>query len=102
MLLLGQAAELLALSLLVAPLTWEHHYLFALPLVLWVIGVSGRTRPVCVILGLVLCHGIPTFDLFPFSFHRIAGLILLLVITPPGAFPDFKGWPELEMEYENT
>jgi hypothetical protein len=35
-----------------------------------------------VALGLFLMLGMPTFDLFPLSLHRLGGMLLLLALTP--------------------
>lgn len=79
---LADAADCLALALLVSPSAWEHHFVFALPLVLVAVATRGSERPGTVALGAFLMLGMPTFDLFPFGYHRLAGLLLLLWITP--------------------
>lgn len=100
--LYGHSADALALALLVSPSAWEHHFVFALPLVLWAIAAAlpnplpsipdtlspipyPRLLPIGLAAALMLAT--PTFDLFPFSYGRIAGLLLLLAITPPTALP---------------
>jgi alpha-1,2-mannosyltransferase len=87
--------DAVALSLLISPLVWEHHYLFALPLIWWsVVFVKGLqlnlsasqiSRPAILLaISALLMLVIPTFDLFPFSYHRLAGLCLWIWITMPG------------------
>ena len=76
------AADALAFSLLVSPSVWEHHYVLALPLALVAVSLRGLERPGLVALGLFLVFGMPTFDLFPLSLHRLAGMLLLLALTP--------------------
>ena len=80
---LGHGADMLALSLVIAPLVWAHHYVMALPLCVYAIGTVGeRRRPLVV--GLVACMMLPpTFDVWPWSYHRIACLIGLLAVTWP-------------------
>ena len=36
----------------------------------------------------------PTFDLFPLSYHRLAGMLLLLGLTSPGALARSEGASE--------
>ncbi len=98
-LIYGHSADALALALLVSPSAWEHHFVFALPLILWAIAAAlppsrsqtlySRLLPIGLAAALMLAT--PTFDLFPFSYGRIAGLLLLLAITPPTALPEARG-----------
>ena len=79
--LTAHAMDTLAGILLVSPVVWEHHYVLALPLVVWgLLAGEPRRRPLVVACA-VLMLALPTFDLFPFSFHRLAGLVLFLVAT---------------------
>ena len=71
-------AEGLALMLVLSPVSWEHHYVWALPLGVIAIARGWRMKPALVFPGAVLIFGIPTFDLFPMSYHRLFGLLLLL------------------------
>ncbi len=89
--LLADAADCLALALLVSPSAWEHHFVFAIPLVLVSVATRGSERPGAVALGAFLMLGMPTFDLFPFGYHRLAGLLLLLWITPAVPSPARSG-----------
>jgi hypothetical protein len=82
--LLANAADALAFSLLISQSVWEHHFLFALPLVILAVATRWRERPLAVAVSVFLVLGMPTFDLFPLSYHRAAGLIALLVVTRPG------------------
>jgi hypothetical protein len=50
---------------------WLSHAL-ALPLAIWAAATRGRDLPP------------PTVDVFPFSYHRIVGLRVLLWATAPG------------------
>ena len=38
----------------------------------------------------------PTFDLFPLSYHRLAGMLLLLGLTAPGTLARSEGQREEE------
>src|SRR5262245_65534 len=81
--LLANAADALAFSLLISQSVWEHHFLFALPLVILAVATRWRERPLAVAISAFLVLGMPTFDLYPLSYHRLAGLIGLLVVTRP-------------------
>jgi hypothetical protein len=78
----AHAADALAFSLLVSPSVWEHHYVLALPLALVAAAMRGRERTGLVALGIFLVFGMPTFDLFPLSLHRLGGMLMLLALTP--------------------
>jgi alpha-1,2-mannosyltransferase len=78
---LGHAMDALAFVLLAAPITWEHHYVLAIPITAWAAAGWGRAHPVAIALAALLMFAPPTFDLFPLSYHRLAGLVLLLVVT---------------------
>ncbi|HEY8156257.1 MAG TPA: glycosyltransferase 87 family protein [Myxococcota bacterium] len=82
--LLANAADALAFSLLISQSVWEHHFLFALPLVILAIATRWQQRPLAVAVSVFLILGMPTFDLFPLSYHRAAGLLWLLAVTRPG------------------
>ena len=56
--------------------------MLALPLALVAVALRGRERPGLVALGIFLAFGMPTFDLFPLSLHRLAGMLMLLALTP--------------------
>jgi hypothetical protein len=38
----------------------------------------GPTQPARVGIAVLLIFGIPTFDVFPLSYHRLVGLLMLL------------------------
>jgi len=81
--LLANGADALAFSLLISQSVWEHHFLLALPLVILAIATRWRARPLAVAASAFLMLGMPTFDLFPLSYHRAAGLLGLLAVTRP-------------------
>jgi hypothetical protein len=81
--LLTNGADALAFSLLISQSVWEHHFVLALPLVILAAATRWRERPLAVAIPAFLVLGMPTFDLFPISYHRAAGLIALLVLTHP-------------------
>jgi hypothetical protein len=79
----GHVVDSVALMLLLSPMVWEHHYVLALPLAVWAVATQGRSRPWSIGFALVLMFAVPTFDVFPLSYHRIAGLLTLVALTPP-------------------
>lgn len=81
---LGHMMDAIALGLLLSPIVWEHHYLLALPLVIWAMANQRTVEQLWrVALSAFLIFVIPTFDFFPLSYHRLAGLLLLLGTLPP-------------------
>lgn len=80
---LAQAMDSWSLSLLLAPRVWEHHYLLAVPIVLWGAAVAGKKRPWLVGTAAFLMLSLTVFDIYPLSYHRLAGLLLLLYSTTP-------------------
>jgi hypothetical protein len=84
--MIGHLVDMCALGLLVSPLVWEHHYVMALPLVVWALLASG-SRQILAVIGVFLILAVPTFDFFPFSYHRLVGLVMLLIVSGPGEIP---------------
>ncbi|MFH1463949.1 MAG: glycosyltransferase 87 family protein [Pseudomonadota bacterium] len=79
--------DAIALTLLATPVVWEHHYLLAVPLLLraWARHPGRRAQ---VLAAAALMLALPTFDLFLLSWHRLAGLVLLLWTTRPARAPE--------------
>lgn len=80
---LGHTLDAIALALLISPLVWEHHYILALPLIIYAALTQERSAWPRVGIAAFLMLAIPIFDVFPFSYHRAAGLLLLLHTTSP-------------------
>jgi len=80
---IGNLLDSLASVLLISPMVWEHHYVLAMPLIFQVIAIHGRKDPWRVGTAVFLICCVPVFDLFPLSYHRLAGLIWLLWLSPP-------------------
>jgi alpha-1,2-mannosyltransferase len=78
-----QASDAIAATLVAAPSTWEHHYVLALPTAIAAVALRGRERPGWIAAALVAIFAVPTFDVFALSWHRLAGLGVLLWITAP-------------------
>jgi hypothetical protein len=77
----GHAMDALALALMISPTVWEHHYLLAIPIAVWAVAGWGRRHPIAIASATILIFALPTFDVFLLSYHRIAGLLLLLWVT---------------------
>jgi hypothetical protein len=78
------AVDLLAWQLMVAPLVWEHHYVLAVPLVLTALATAPPERLFRLAVAGALMLTIPTADMYPLSYTRLAGLVLALYWTSPG------------------
>jgi len=91
--LYGHSMDALAFTLIVAPLVWEHHYILAIPIVLWALATRSSTNLLQISIAALLIFDLPTFDVFPFSYHRLVGLVMLLYYTSPGriSFPSSPG-----------
>jgi hypothetical protein len=83
----GLAADALGFMILLSPLVWEHHFVLILPLSIWALSVHKREHFWPIVLANVLVYLLPTFDLFPLSYHRLVGLCLLLYFTAPRSDP---------------
>jgi hypothetical protein len=85
----GHASDAIALSLLISPSVWEHHYVIALPVALWAIATRRFDAPRLVGIGIFLIFCVPTFEIFPLSFHKLAGLLILVSVTSPSTVQDY-------------
>jgi hypothetical protein len=91
----GHFADACSAMLLVSPSIWEHHFVLGIPTILYAIATIGVRRPWAVGLGTGLILAIPTFDVYPFSYHRIAGLLMLMILTDPRRIPARPLVPEV-------
>jgi len=83
---LGHSMDAIALGLLISPVVWEHHYVLSLPLVICALASQTKVERLwLVLLSAFLIFVLPTFDIFPLSYHRLAGLLLLVSTLPPVA-----------------
>jgi hypothetical protein len=85
---LGNAADALAFALLLSPSVWEHHYVLALPFAIWVVATGWSSRPLAIAFGIFLMLAMPSFDVFPVGYHRLAGMLWLLLLTPSRRLPN--------------
>lgn len=79
----GHSMDALALMFFLSPMVWAHHYVLTIPIVIWAYAIKGKDKLWLVSLGFFLMLVIPTFDFFPFSYTRIVGLFILLLLTSP-------------------
>jgi len=79
----GHLIDFSVLSLLIAPSAWEHHYVIAIPLAIWAFALRGKDAPWLVMIGMTAIFLLPVFNIYPFSYLRMAGLILLLILVSP-------------------
>jgi hypothetical protein len=82
----GHLIDFACLALLITPSAWDHHFVIAIPLALWAIAIRGHEKPSWVGIGIVSIFILPPFDIFPFSYLRMFGVFLLLLLASP-AFP---------------
>jgi len=75
--------DTVGLMLLVTPLAWEHHYIIAIPVFLFGLKFHNILNLKFYIICGILMFVIPTFDIFPFSYHRIIGLLIFLYNLDP-------------------
>ena len=79
----GHLVDFSVLSLLVAPSAWEHHYVIAIPLAVWLFAMRGRDVPWVVAVILLILFALPVFNMYPFSYVRMAALIGALILVSP-------------------
>ena len=80
---IGHYLVIFPLMLLVAPTIWEHHFMFVIPFAIWAIAKNGRERPLMLLLSLILIFAIPVVEVYPISYHRLLGLLLLVYLVKP-------------------
>ena len=79
----GNLLDFAGLALLITPSAWDHHYVIAVPLALWAIAIRGKEKPGWVGFAIACVFVLPPFDIFPFSYLRMFGVIALLILTHP-------------------
>jgi hypothetical protein len=79
----GHLIDFSVLSLLLAPSAWDHHFVITIPFALWALALQGHEKPVQTGIGIASIFFMPAFNVFPFSYLRLWGVIYLLWLTPP-------------------
>ena len=79
----GSLIDFASLALLITPSAWDHHFVIAIPLALWAIALRGKDQPAWVGVAIASIFVMPPFDIFPFSYLRMFGVIALLILTAP-------------------
>jgi len=70
-------------ALLVSPLVLVHQYILAIPILIFASANLGLRDLWKILLCFFLIFPLPTYELFPFSYHRFFGIILLIFFLPP-------------------
>lgn len=90
--------------LLLSPMVWAHHYILVVPALIYALATVSPKRYTVVGISALLMLLIPTFDLYPLSYHRLAGLLLLggvlLFDAPPAPRPRGPAVPLEEPAHE--
>jgi undecaprenyl pyrophosphate phosphatase UppP len=81
----GLFVDMVGLMLLASPVAWEHHYILAIPVLLWTFAlqIKEKQSPIASLLAFLFIFGLPTFDVFPMSYLRLTGLLILLIKSDP-------------------
>ena len=80
---LGSLMDFSVASILFAPSAWIHHYLLAVPLAIFVMASTKKEDSLWVIVSILGIFMMPLFDVYPFSYIRLAGLLILLILSSP-------------------
>jgi hypothetical protein len=78
----GNVSDALMLGLVLSPTVWEHYFVFLIPAIIWAWRSSFGQHPFCGWGAVVLISLIPVFDVFPLSYHRLAGMLVLAWLIP--------------------
>jgi len=82
----GSLIDFSSLALLVTPSAWDHHFVIALPLALWAVALRGKDRPGWLGIAITCIFVLPSFDIFPFNYLRMFGVVVLLLLASPDFF----------------
>ncbi|MBL8025485.1 MAG: DUF2029 domain-containing protein [Fibrobacteres bacterium] len=77
----GHFCDTLLLMMFISPLVWEHHLIFAIPVAIWAM-FTVKKHSVLVLIAALIIFLPPTFDIYPFSYHRLLGLLILAFTIP--------------------
>lgn len=77
--------DMVAAQLLISPSLWEHQWVIIIPFVIWVFSfqrnLAAKPHLNLAIASSLMVFAVPSFDVIPFSYVRIVGLLVLLWIT---------------------
>jgi hypothetical protein len=76
--------DVVAGSLLIAPVLWDHHFVILIPFAIWTLVKRAPAQPWAIGAGVFLMLGFSNMEIFPLYSLRVLGLILLLWHTAPG------------------
>jgi hypothetical protein len=97
----GHTMDTVTLSLLISPSVWEHHLVVAIPIAIWALATRRKDQFLLVAIGTFLIFCVPIYDIFPFSYNRLVGLLMLLYLTSPEKTQKFflqKREPQLKTD----
>jgi hypothetical protein len=80
---IGHLVDFSVLVLLLEPLGWEHHFVIAIPLTIWVIAAHKKVFSKSAAIGILLVFLLPVFNIFPLSYLRLLGLVMLIELCSP-------------------
>lgn len=80
--LIGNMMDAIFLMLFLSPSVWDHHLVAVIPVAIWAISKHPEKLLGSIGLALIFIFFLPTFDVFFFSYSRLAGLVLLLSSMP--------------------
>ena len=86
--LISHAVDAVILALLISSVVWHHHYVLAIPAILWAFATSrGNKRWTVGILGfLIFC--LPPLHILPFKYLQTVALLVLVYVCRFDEFPD--------------
>jgi hypothetical protein len=96
------AMDTIAMSFVLSPIVFEHHYVMAIPLALWTFIIWGNEAPRRILVGSFLIFLVPIYDVVPFSWNRIAGLLILMLSRPVAIKTACPSWPPRLFRREET
>ena len=80
----GHAQDLVLLPFLLSPVVWPHHFILTLPVIILGLAPAGGLSRKWLLIGTALVLVPTTFEFYPFSYHRLLGLFMLLFAMAPG------------------
>lgn len=91
--IINGAIPLFFLFIIVAPTLWVHHISLLIPTVL-AVSMTLRTNKQCAffLVGYFLTFWLPTFDMYPWSYLRLVGWLIIYGLMASGIFYNRRGY----------
>ncbi|MBN1550624.1 DUF2029 domain-containing protein [bacterium] len=83
----GHFTDTLLFATLLSPKVWEHHYVFIIPVFIWGFTLLDSKNIKWFMASLILINILPITDIFPLSYHRFIGVLILISILPYKKLP---------------